>query len=58
LAFQLQHSGSYQACDVSQVLPGLPIALLEQTVERLATEANTDAALWFSQQIATLETKA
>lgn len=53
LAFQLQESGSYQTCDVSQALAGLPIALLEQAVERLATEANTDAALWFSQRIAT-----
>lgn len=52
LAFQLRETGSYQLCQFSGVLQGLSIALLEQTVERLATESNTDAALWFAQQIA------
>jgi Uma2 family endonuclease len=50
-AFQLQDNGVYQACETSNVLSGLAIALLNQTLERLSTEANTDAALWFSQQI-------
>lgn len=58
LAFQLQASGIYQVCGTSKALAGLPIALLEQTVERLAIEANTDAALWFSQQIAALKSNA
>ncbi|NDJ15850.1 Uma2 family endonuclease [Myxacorys almedinensis] len=52
LAFQLQETGNYELCDRSQAFSGLTIALLEQTVERLATEANTDAALWFAEQIA------
>jgi Uma2 family endonuclease len=51
LAFLLQPDGSYFESDRSQVFPGLDIALLEQTVERLDREANTDAALWFFQQI-------
>jgi Uma2 family endonuclease len=50
-AFQLQENGVYQACETSNALSGLAIALLTQTLERLSTEANTDAALWFSQQI-------
>jgi Uma2 family endonuclease len=52
LAFLLQPDGTYFECDRSQAFPGLDIALLEQTLERLDREANTDAALWFSQQIA------
>jgi hypothetical protein len=30
---------------------GLPIALLEQTLERLTTEANTASAKWLMQQL-------
>jgi Uma2 family endonuclease len=51
-AFQLDASGVYQPCEVSQVLPNLEIALLEQALERLTTQTNTEVALWFSQQIA------
>ncbi len=51
-AFQLDETGVYQQCEVSHVLPNLAIALLEQTVELLATKTNTEAAMWFSQQIA------
>jgi Uma2 family endonuclease len=51
-AFKLDETGVYQQCEVSQVLPNLAIALLEQTVELLATKTNTEAAIWFSQQIA------
>jgi len=51
-AFRLDESGVYQQCEVSQVLPNLAIALLEQTMELLATKTNTEAAIWFSQQIA------
>jgi Uma2 family endonuclease len=54
LAFQLQENGFYQECRTSKTFPGLPIVLLEQTLERLSTETNTDAALWFAQQIAGL----
>jgi hypothetical protein len=37
--------------DTSQVLTGLPITLLEQTLERLVTETNTAAAKWLMQQL-------
>ncbi len=35
----------------SQVLAGLPVAPLESTLERLATETNTAAATWLMQQL-------
>ena len=50
--FKLDETSVYQQCAVSHVLPNLAIALLEQTVELLATKTNTEAAIWFSQQIA------
>lgn len=56
LAFQLQETGNYQECSSSKALSGLPICLLEQTLERLNSETNTEAASWFSQQIANLKT--
>jgi hypothetical protein len=37
--------------EVSQVLSGLSIALVEQAIERLATETNTKAANWLMQQL-------
>lgn len=52
-AFELQN-GKYEVCTHSQALSGLPIALLDQTIDRLATETNTSAAAWFAQQIANL----
>lgn len=52
-AFQLQN-GSYEACTHSQTLAGLPIALLEEALMRATTTTNTNAAIWFSQQIATV----
>jgi Uma2 family endonuclease len=52
-AFGLNESGCYRLLQESQVLAGLPIALLEQTLERLATETNTAAAAWFMQQLQT-----
>lgn len=52
-AFELQN-GKYEICSDSQALAGLPIALLEQTLIRLATETNTGAAAWFAQQITNL----
>lgn len=54
LAFQLQEDGNYQQCEYSRVLEGLPISLLNQTLERLNYEDNGRAALWFNQQIITL----
>ncbi|WP_088889870.1 Uma2 family endonuclease [Leptolyngbya ohadii] len=52
-AFELQN-GKYDTCTHSQALAGLPIALLEQAIDRLATETNTRVAAWFAQQIAQL----
>ena len=50
-AFRLDESGTYQQCETSQVLPNLAIALLEQTMKMLSTKTNTEAAIWFSQQL-------
>jgi Uma2 family endonuclease len=50
-AFGLNSNGIYERIEVSQVLNGLSIALLEQTLERLATETNTAAANWLMQQL-------
>lgn len=50
-AFALQDSGVYGSITNSIVLEGLSMALIEQTIARLGTEANTDAAIWFLQQI-------
>jgi Uma2 family endonuclease len=53
LAFRLME-GKYQECDVSIALPGLPIDLLEQVLDRLAEGTNISAANWFMQAIAKL----
>lgn len=50
-AFGLNLSGVYERIDVSQVLTNLPIALIEQTLARLATETNTTTASWLMQQL-------
>mgnify|MGYP002777777005 CR=1 FL=1 len=52
-AFELTDVGTYREIAVSQVLTGLPIALMEQTLERLTTETNTAAANWFMQKLQT-----
>ncbi len=54
LAFRLQDDGRYQQCEYSVALEGLPIALLERTLEQLIEGTNGTAALWFAQQIADL----
>lgn len=54
IAFQLQADGRYQQCKRSIALQGLSIALIEQTLARLAHETNGTAALWFVQQISNL----
>ena len=54
LAFRLQDDGKYQQCESSVALKGLPIILLEQTLEKLTHQTNGTAALWFAQQIANL----
>jgi Uma2 family endonuclease len=51
LAFRLAADGKYQQCTVSEALPGLSIALVEQTFARLTHETNGSAALWFAQQL-------
>ncbi|MFS8913099.1 Uma2 family endonuclease [Synechococcus sp. B60.2] len=50
-AFALAEDGRYRAIAQSQVLAGLPIALLEQALERLASQTNTAAANWLLQQL-------
>lgn len=52
-AFGLTATGIYQPIQVSQVLTGLAIALIEQTLERLAEGTNTAAANWLMQQLQT-----
>jgi Uma2 family endonuclease len=55
LAFRLDQTGHYQQIEVSGALPGLPMALLSQTLERLVQgEPNGSAAQWFAQQITAL----
>ncbi len=51
LAFRLT-DGIYQQCETSGVLAGLPIALLEETLDRLSEGTNISAASWFMQSIA------
>ena len=53
-AFLLQENGEYIICETSQALAGLPIALLDETLQRLTQGKNTSAAAWLSQQMATL----
>ena len=55
LAFGLQENGKYQpmvfdrpkVIETSLTLTGLPIALLEQTLDRLTEDTNISAAQWF-----------
>ncbi len=54
IAFRLQENGKYQECEESVALSGLPISLLEQTLEQLEGGNNGAAAFWFAQQIANL----
>jgi Uma2 family endonuclease len=53
-AFGLTEAGTYAPIETSQILSGLPIRLVEQTLERLPEETNTAAANWFRQQLANL----
>ncbi len=55
LAFRLG-DGKYQECSESVVLSGLPIELLERTLERM-DNSNGNAALWFAAQIEKLPTR-
>ncbi|BAC91077.1 Uma2 family endonuclease [Gloeobacter violaceus] len=53
-AFELAENGQYRVCSTSRALAGLPMTLLEETLQRLAEGTNTGAAAWFTQQIAQL----
>ena len=55
LAFRLV-DGKYEQCSESVALTGLPIDLLEQTLEQM-NNANGNAALWFATQIQNLPTR-
>lgn len=54
LAFRLQDDGKYRQCEYSVALAGLPISLLEETLQQLDRVDNGMAAVWFAQQIANL----
>ncbi len=54
LAFRLHSDGKYQPCEYSVALEGLPISLLEDTLEQLSQGDHVSAALWFSQRIVNL----
>jgi len=55
LAFRLV-DGKYEQCSESVALAGLPIELLEQTLEQMDNE-NGSAAIWFAAQIQNLPRK-
>ncbi|MFM6451525.1 MAG: Uma2 family endonuclease, partial [Planktothrix sp.] len=55
IAFRLQDNGKYQEITTSVALNGLPIVLLELTLEQLEKTNNFNAAFWFSQQIVNLQ---
>ena len=50
-AFGLTPSGIYESIQISQILTGLTIELVSQTLERLTEETNTAAANWLMQQL-------
>jgi Uma2 family endonuclease len=54
-AFGLTATGVYKALQESQVLAGLAIALVEQTLERVAESTNTAAASWLMQRLQALK---
>jgi Uma2 family endonuclease len=50
-AFGLTEVREYEPIAVSEVLTGLSIDLIEQALDRLETETNTNAANWLMQQL-------
>jgi Uma2 family endonuclease len=50
-AFGLTEVGEYEPIVRSEVLTGLSIDLVEQALDRLATDTNTSAANWLMQQL-------
>ncbi|VXD18189.1 conserved hypothetical protein [Planktothrix serta PCC 8927] len=55
IAFGLGENGKYEEIEYSVALSGLPMILLEQTLEQLTQMDNGMAALWFNQEIANIE---
>jgi Uma2 family endonuclease len=56
LAFHLDEFGRYQQIEVSVALAGLPILLINQTLDKLNQGlSNNSAAQWFAQQITTIK---
>lgn len=53
IAFKLQEK-TYTQCYDSVVIKGLPIWVIEQTLEQLSQETNISVASWFNQAIANL----
>lgn len=53
-AFRLQSEGTYKLCTESVALNGLPISLVDQTLERLSEGTNISAASCFAQAITNL----
>lgn len=51
IAFILQDNDTYKEIDNSVALSGLPIRIIEQTIQKLEQESNVNAANWFAQQI-------
>jgi hypothetical protein len=47
----LDEEGVYQEITQSQTLKRLNFTLIEATFQRLETESNGKAAIWFSQQL-------
>ena len=52
-AFGLTDMGVYEPIQISHVLTGLSLDLVEQALERLETDTNTAAATWLMQQLQT-----
>lgn len=50
--FRLGNDEQYDEVEASTVLSGLSVSLLEETLSKLETMTNMDAALWFQTQIA------
>lgn len=53
-AFRLQENRKYQQCTESIALKGLPIAVLEETLQHLGEGTNINAANWFNGAITSL----
>lgn len=52
--FSLDPAGDYQECDISQMLTGVSVELLEAAIQRMAETSNGSAAAWFAEQLRSL----